>query len=146
MKSRDLVPVNRFGVHFDHQDLCARLRELEGMQQGVGGQSRVSSQKKRVFLSTYAGPKKPQELHKAIRVKPTPSLLKASKSPLNRSFTPSKLHSKNLLDASISQAKVKLHVRHIRQASLPSFLAPLPHKVISRPHRKGKSVYPNVDL
>lgn len=149
MQRKDSQPANRFGVHFEHQDLCARLRELQAgatVKVLSRGNSRVPSQKKRVFLSTYTKFKKPQEQRKAAGVQPTISLLKASKWLLNRSFTPCKLHSQKALDASLSQAPVKLPVRHRRQASLPSFLAPIPHKVISKPHRKSKSVYPNVDL
>lgn len=145
-------PANRFGVHFEYQDLCSRLKELEVQQHPAPSASvkllprkpsRAPSQKQRSLLSTYANS---GELKKVLRAKQADSLLNVSKSALNRSFTPNKLRTRKVLNATGSRAQVKLPARHTRQSSLPFFVEPLPHKAVLRPHKKSESLYSTVDF
>lgn len=145
-------PANRFGVHFEYQDLCSRLKDLESQQNLAPSgsvkllprkQSRVPSQKQRSLLSTYANS---GELKKVLKAKQTDSLLNASKSALNRSFTPNKLRTRKILNATVARPQGKQPVRHTRQASLPFFVEPLPHKAGLRSHKKSDSIYSTVDF
>lgn len=102
-------PEDRFGVHFQYQDLCARLKELELHQHPNPLKPRKQphiSLKQRSLINAYT---------------PTASFQKSIRIRLrgNRSITPSKLHHKPVFSGKTRLKPVFRGVKHMRQTSLP---------------------------
>ena len=143
-------PIDRFGVHFEYQDLCARLKELELHQnQNLNASLRPlprkpsRSTKQRSMLGTYANS---GELKRVLGAKGFETQSNISRGALNRSVTPNKLKGRRVFTKTQAKLPPKLKPRHIRQSSLPIFANPLPPKPVLKVHKKSASIYSTVDF
>ena len=133
-------PVDRFGVHFEYQDLCARLQEvaMQRKQSLNASLKPVARKLSRVQLNrsvqnTYG---RSEQLKRVLRGAETQD--NESRGVANRSATPNKQMGRKPLGK--LQPKLKLKTRHVRQASLPILEEPLPQKPGFKLHKKSASI------
>jgi hypothetical protein len=125
-------PEDRFGVHFQYQDLCARLKELELHQHPNTLKPRKQSHvslKQRSLINAYT---------------PTASFQKSIRLRLrgNRSITPSKLHCKPIPSGKTLFKPVFRGVKHMRQTSLPLLVR---QKLALGKRKKSDVIYETMD-
>lgn len=143
-------PADRFGVHFEYQDLFARLKLLEAQQKHTLNASAkpvlkktAKSLKNRTLLSTYGSQ---VDIKRAFGSRLSETQSNISRGAINRSVTPNKQKGRVVPVRPPSKGPTKLKARHMRQGSLPILAEQPPIKPAFRIHKKSASIYSTLDF